>query len=77
MGQHDRARMAQLLWPVLPEQLRPLLRRINAYILRWARKKYKRLRSFKKALAWWKRVVQREPGLFAHWEWTTEFWMTG
>lgn len=60
-----------------PSRLRPLLRRINAYILRWARKKYKRLRSFKKALAWWKRVVQRDPGLFAHWEWTTEFWMTG
>ena len=60
-----------------PSRLRPLLRRINAYILRWARKKYKRLRSFKKALAWWKRVVQRDPGLFTHWEWTTEFWMTG
>jgi RNA-directed DNA polymerase len=60
-----------------PSRLRPLLRRINAYIVRWARKKYKRLRSFKRAVAWWKRVVQRDPGLFAHWEWTTEFWMTG
>ena len=58
-------------------ELMPLLRRINAYILRWARKKYKRLRSFKRALAWWTGVTQRDPGLFAHWQWTTAFWMTG
>jgi group II intron reverse transcriptase/maturase len=50
-----------------------LIRRINAYILRWARKKYKRLRPFYKALAWWKRVTQRAPTLFAHWAWTTSF----
>jgi RNA-directed DNA polymerase len=55
----------------------PLLRRINAYILRWARKKYKRLRSFKRARAWWKGVTQRAPDLFAHWSWTNVFWMTG
>jgi group II intron reverse transcriptase/maturase len=60
-----------------PSALMPLLRRINAYLLRWARKKYKRLRSFKRALAWWKGVTQRDPGLFAHWQWTTVFWMTG
>ena len=41
--------------------LRPLLRRINAYILRWARKKYKRLRAFKRAMAWWNGVVTRDP----------------
>jgi group II intron reverse transcriptase/maturase len=58
-----------------PTALRPLLRRINAYILRWARKKYKRLRSFKRALAWWKQVVKRDPKLFAHWEQTTVCWM--
>jgi RNA-directed DNA polymerase len=58
-----------------PSRLRPLLRRINAYILRWARKKYKRLWSFKRALAWWKGLVQRAPHLIRHWEWTTEFWM--
>jgi len=58
-------------------ELRPLLRRINAYILRWARKKYRRLRSFKRAMAWWKGVVQRDPSLFVHWSWTTIAWMTG
>ena len=58
-----------------PTKLEPLLRRINAYILRWARKKYKRLRSFKRAIAWWKGVVQREPALFTHWKRTTMCWM--
>jgi RNA-directed DNA polymerase len=57
--------------------LRPLLRRINAYILRWARKKYKRLRAFKRAMAWWTGVVQRDPNLFRHWRWTTIAWTTG
>ena len=57
--------------------LEPLLHRINAYILWWARKKYKRLRSFKKALAWWTGVTKRDPTLFTHWKWTTTFWMTG
>ena len=57
--------------------MRPLLRRINAYILRWVRKKYRRLRSWKRALAWWQTVVQRAPKLFTHWSWTTVAWMTG
>jgi len=50
-----------------------LIRRINAYILRWARKKYKRLRAFKRAVAWWKGVTERAPGLFKHWAWTNGF----
>jgi RNA-directed DNA polymerase len=49
-----------------------LLKRINAYLLRWARKKYKRLRAFKRARAWWVRVTQQAPGLFAHWQWTKD-----
>jgi RNA-directed DNA polymerase len=54
--------------------LYPLLRRINAYFVRWARKKYKRLRTFKRARAWWKAVTQREPLLFAQWRWVHSFW---
>jgi RNA-directed DNA polymerase len=61
----------------LPTLLWPLLRRINAYILRWARNKYRRLRSFKRALAWWNGLIDREPELFTHWRWMTNFWMTG
>jgi RNA-directed DNA polymerase len=55
----------------------PLLRRINTYLMRWARKKYKRLKGFKRLKAWWDRVVQRAPNLFAHWRWTTQFLPTG
>lgn len=36
----------------------PLLKRINAYLVRWLRKKYKRLRTFKKAKAAWRRVTK-------------------
>lgn len=54
-------------------QLYPLLRRINTYLMRWARKKYKRLRSYKRLRAWWTGLVQREPGLFKQWAWDREF----
>ena len=39
-------------------QLYPLLRRINVYLVRWMRKKYKRLRTFKKAHAAWRRTTR-------------------
>jgi len=44
-----------------------LLRRINAYLMRWAQRKYKRLRSFKKARRWWHGLTARQPGMFALW----------
>ena len=53
--------------------LHPLLRRINTYLMRWAYKKYRRLRSFKRFRTWWTRLVDREPGLFAHWAWACAF----
>ncbi|MFI0425275.1 group II intron reverse transcriptase/maturase [Spongiactinospora sp. 9N601] len=53
-------------------QMYVLLRRIYTYLMRWARKKYRRLRSSKRIQAWWERLVQQAPGLFAHWRWTTE-----
>jgi len=53
--------------------LYPLLRRINTYLVRWARRKFKRLRSFKRALRWWNGLLKRQPRLFAHWAWMTEF----
>jgi RNA-directed DNA polymerase len=54
-------------------QLYPLLRRINTYLMRWARKKYKRLRSYRRLRAWWTGLVQRAPGLFKQWAWDREF----
>jgi RNA-directed DNA polymerase len=50
------------------------LSRINAYLMRWIRKKYKRLRRFKKAHEGWQRITSQHPRLFAHWAWTTGFW---
>ncbi|MCA1693868.1 MAG: group II intron reverse transcriptase/maturase [Actinobacteria bacterium] len=48
--------------------LYPSLQRINDYLLRWARRKYKRLRTSKRrAWAWLEAVARRDPTLFAHW----------
>ena len=41
-------------------ELYPLLQRINTYLMRWARKKYKRLRAFKRFKAWWTGLVDRD-----------------
>jgi RNA-directed DNA polymerase len=51
----------------------PLLKRINAYLVRWARKKYRRLASFKRVYRWWYGLVDRQPDLFAHWHVTSLF----
>jgi group II intron reverse transcriptase/maturase len=47
-----------------------LLSRINAYLVRWIRKKYKRLQARKKAMACWRGITERYPRMFAHWAWT-------
>jgi len=47
--------------------LNPFLARINAYLIRWIRKKYKRLRPLRKALACWQRITRQYPRLFVHW----------
>ena len=49
--------------------LYPLLGRINAYLMRWLRKKYKRLRGRKQAQEAWTRTVNTRPRFFAHWVW--------
>ncbi|MGW5680198.1 group II intron reverse transcriptase/maturase, partial [Streptomyces sp. NPDC003860] len=54
-------------------QLYPFPRRINTYLMRWARKKYKRLRGYKRFRAWWTGLVQRAPGPFKHWAWGRDF----
>ena len=53
--------------------LYPFLQRVNTYLARWARKKYKRLRSFKRFRAWWTGLLDRDPGLFRHWAWQGQF----
>jgi RNA-directed DNA polymerase len=51
--------------------LYPLLERINAYLMRWIRKKHERLRGRKKARTAWNRAVKERPRYFAHWAWNS------
>ena len=48
--------------------LYPLLRRLNDHLVRWAMRKFKRLRRReKRARLFLVSVARRSPGLFAHW----------
>jgi len=49
--------------------LSSVLARINTYLMRWIRKKYKRYRAQRKARAAWERVTTQYPRYFAHWPW--------
>ena len=51
----------------------PLLQRINTYLMRWAGRKYKRLRTRKRFKAWWLGITDRDPELFTHWKWTRTY----
>jgi len=52
----------------------PLLRRINHYLMRWVRKKYRKVRAYKKFHKRWKQVAVTWPNLFAHWTWVRTIW---
>ncbi|MFD7409753.1 group II intron reverse transcriptase/maturase [Streptomyces sp. NPDC059866] len=52
--------------------LYPLLARINAYLVRWIRRKYKRLAALRKAVECMQGIAKRYPRLFAHWKIATE-----
>jgi hypothetical protein len=48
--------------------LYPLFKRLNRALMRWACRKYKRLKHReRKAMHWLAEVAHRAPGLFAHW----------
>lgn len=49
--------------------LSTLLARINSYLVRWIRKKYRRLRPRRKARVLWERLIAQHPRYFAHWAW--------
>ncbi len=53
--------------------LSPLLRRVSFYLKRWAGDKYKRLRTHKRFQRWWTGLQEREPRLFAHWQWIRSY----
>jgi RNA-directed DNA polymerase len=49
-------------------QLRPTLKRIDLYVIRWARRKFKRMvHQTKGARDWFDRLRRANPALFAHW----------
>jgi RNA-directed DNA polymerase len=51
-----------------PSAVVPIGKRMDRHLMRWARRKYKRLeRSDKRARAWLNGVRKRAPNLFAHW----------
>jgi RNA-directed DNA polymerase len=52
-----------------PSWLRLVLRRLNDRLVRWAMRKYKRLRGhYRRAVRWLVGVYRRSPDLFAHWQ---------
>jgi RNA-directed DNA polymerase len=51
-------------------ELIPVLQHINVYLIRWAMRKYKRLRAHpQRASRFLAAIAERESGLFAHWQW--------
>jgi RNA-directed DNA polymerase len=54
-------------------ELRPLLQRVNIYLRRWAWKKYRRLRTYKRFMRWWTGILEREPSRFAQWQLVRSF----
>jgi len=59
---------------VLQRRAASLLKRINASLLRWLRKNYKRLHGFKRAKRCWDGITRRDPGMFAHWQLNRAAW---
>jgi RNA-directed DNA polymerase len=51
--------------------LYPLLSRINAYLVRWIRTKYRRLRARRRSQECWNGIAARYPRMFAHWQWVS------
>lgn len=52
--------------------LYPILNQLNNALRKWAMRKYKKLRGRKrKATRWLRRIARRDPGLFAHWQYST------
>lgn len=60
-----------------PSALHPLLTRINSYLVRWIRCKYRRLKPVKKARRAYKNAVRTYPAMFRHWQQTPHAWRTG
>lgn len=52
-----------------PTELRKVFRHLDRLLVFWARRKYKKLRGHKRrSESWLRRVAQRQPELFIHWQ---------
>jgi group II intron reverse transcriptase/maturase len=54
-----------------PSALAAFAARVNTYIMRWAKAKYRSLRGKGRFKRWWAQITRAYPGLFPHWAWTT------
>ena len=45
-----------------------ILEYINTILIKWVKRKYKTIRSTKKAINWLAKIAQRDEELFAHWK---------
>jgi hypothetical protein len=62
-------KITQLLQPLLQDAVASDVKRIDLYVIRWARRKFKRLRrKTKGARDWFDRLRRANPTLFAHWQ---------
>ena len=50
-------------------ELWTVVKYIEDSILKWAKKKYKKLQSWKIRIKWWQNIKVRQPNLFKHWLW--------
>ena len=57
-----------------PSALYPLLARINAYLVRWIRNKYRRYDATRVSRRKLAEVAHGYPRLFRHWKWVTTAW---
>jgi len=48
-------------------ELRRVLFHLDEHIMRWAQRKYKKLRRRSRVIRWLHRVRKTQPSLFAHW----------
>ncbi len=52
-----------------PSALFPIFKQLTNMQVNWARGKYKKLRSYRKASNWLVKVAEKEKDLFLHWQW--------
>jgi hypothetical protein len=61
-------------WSIYPSALYRLLARINAYLVRWIRNKYRRYDKTRAARRKFAEITSGYPRLFRHWRWVTSAW---